>query len=292
METPSAQSVVVGVDRSQPSATALDWAADEAVRRDSELHIVHFVSAGAAHRPSRNRREAEDDRTSAQEFLEEAARKVQQSRAGLLVTWDVLSGEPAPGLIELGEHAALEVVGARGLNRFAALLLGSVSQRLVAHAACPVVVVRSGLPAAEASPDGPVIVLGAAPGEPSGVVWFAFAEAARWRAPLRVVRAWAYPQTYPGYISVAQDEAEQRDAEEGRELMDVLAAARHAYPGVTVVEDISLAEPEEALVGASRGAHLVVVGARRKRPPLSMPLGPVTQRVLQHAHCPVAVVPV
>lgn len=288
METPSARSVVVGVDRSEAAARAADWAAEEAARRGCELHIVHFL--GTPHRLAPRRQEAGDELTAAQEFLERLAHRVQQDRPGPAVTWEAVADDPVSGLVELSRRVALEAVGARGLNRFAALLLGSVSGRLIAHAACPVVVVRSG--AEEPADSEPAIVLGAAPAEPPGPVWFAFAEAARWEAPLRVVRAWLSPQVYPGYVAVTPEEAARREAEERAELAVVLAGARKAYPRVRVIEEIALAEPEEALVQASRGAYLVVVGARRKRPAPAMPLGAVPHRVVQHAHCPVAVVPV
>ena len=54
----------------------------------------------------------------------------------------VLQGQPADVLLEQGADAALIVVGRRGLGGFKSLLLGSVSQQVVQHATCPVVIVN------------------------------------------------------------------------------------------------------------------------------------------------------
>jgi nucleotide-binding universal stress UspA family protein len=55
----------------------------------------------------------------------------------------VIEGNPAGALIDAAKGAQLLVVGCRGHNTLAGLLLGSVSQHCVQHAPCPVVVVRS-----------------------------------------------------------------------------------------------------------------------------------------------------
>ncbi|MCQ4042314.1 universal stress protein [Streptantibioticus rubrisoli] len=288
MNTPSADSVVVGFDRSQAAAGALHWSADEAARRDTELHIVHalgFYQPDTSHQSL-----ADKDLLAAEEDVEQAARLAQEGREGLVATWEVVWGDPVAALIRVSRQVALVVVGARGLNRFTAVLLGSVSQRVAAHSVGPVVVVRGTQDRGDVAIPG-AVVLGAAPGESPQAVEFAFAEAARWHAPLHVVRAWMYPQALPGYLAVPPPDAEEHVAMERAELADMLASGRNAFPDVDVTVEIRLTEPEEALINASHTAHLVVVGARRHRPSFSMPLGKVVQRVLHHAHCPVAVIP-
>lgn len=59
----------------------------------------------------------------------------------------LVEGHPVGILIEASAHADLLVVGSRGHGGFVGALLGSVSHRCVAHAACPVVVVPPPQPA-------------------------------------------------------------------------------------------------------------------------------------------------
>jgi nucleotide-binding universal stress UspA family protein len=58
----------------------------------------------------------------------------------------VLEGQVARTLLEHAEDADLLVVGARGRGQFAGMVMGSVSQRCVSHATCPVAVVRDPAP--------------------------------------------------------------------------------------------------------------------------------------------------
>ena len=59
------------------------------------------------------------------------------------VSQRVVQGHPAQVLLDAAADAALLVVGSRGLGGVRGMLLGSVSQHVVARAACPVVVVRA-----------------------------------------------------------------------------------------------------------------------------------------------------
>lgn len=140
--------IVVGVDGSQTSRRALAWAADEALAREAELHVVHAweaqpVGAGVGIAPGRRSGAAPQEHQEearqlvtgliAEELTEHGLRNVRPS---------VGRGSPASVLIEAARGADLVVVGARGTGGFKGLLLGSVSTKLANHAPCPVVIVR------------------------------------------------------------------------------------------------------------------------------------------------------
>ena len=300
------RSVVVGVDASTHARAALDWAADEAVLRGVPLRIAHAWTPAPHRVPGTDGLGAAKSMLqAAEEMLARAGSRVQERHSGLRVEFEVLPEEAVPGLIRLAEDAELLVVGSRGLSRFSSVLIGSVSQSLVAHASCPVVVFRGASEAIDPSPadsavepggaatvPGPgAVVLGAAPGEVAGPVEFAFAEAARRGVSLVAVRTWMYPASYGGYMVMPPDDSEQRNGEENRDLLEVLAAARKEYPDVKVFTEVGMNEPASTLVHVSAGAGLVVLGADRHRNRFALPIGRVAQQVLHHAHAPVAVVP-
>jgi nucleotide-binding universal stress UspA family protein len=284
--------VVVGIDSSPGAERALQWAADDADRRGAPLRIGYAWSLVGYRLPPVDYGDPlASARKAAEELLASAAKRVTRRFPELDVTTALLPDEPAVSLLAASEHAQLLVVGARGVNRFTALLLGSVSQTLAAHATCPVAVVPAAVTGEGLAEAGPV-VLGVAPDEVPGPVEFAFAEARLRGVPVRAVRTWRYPQTFPGEAVVPPQEEAEINRRESEELEGVLAAARTSFPAVPVVTEVVLNEPEAALVEASREACLVVVGARRRRGRHALPLGKVTQRVLHHARCPVVVVPV
>jgi nucleotide-binding universal stress UspA family protein len=288
--------VVVGIDTSPHAEQALDWAADEAARRGAPLHIAHAWIMTPYQVPPTERGDiAQDYVQAARTLVQQAQDRVLAQHPGLDVSTELLTHGAVPGLVAAAEHADLLVVASRGHNRLASTLLGSVSLGLSAHAPCPVVVVKDH-PASAPEPGGDgeghdAVVLGAAPGQAPAPVEFAFSEAARRGVPLRVIRTWMYPQAYPGIVAVPAVEEATRTREETADLTDVLAAARKAFPDVQVDQRVLLDEADAALVDASRGACLLVLGAERHQRRFTMPIGPTTHRVLHHAHCPVAVVP-
>ena len=137
--------IIVGVDGSDESARALDWAADEAKLRDARIRVVSawhvptlVYSSGYA--PMVAPSADESTAHAVQEIAEGAAGDVESM--GLEAEPVVIHGNAAEALIDASAEADLLVVGSRGHGGFAGLLLGSVSAQCAHHSHCPVVIVR------------------------------------------------------------------------------------------------------------------------------------------------------
>lgn len=134
--------IVVGIDGSSESFTAVQWAAHEAKARGARLVLAH-----AWHVPATLGLADAVGPVVDWSFLEEAARSaLQKARRsihedGVEIEELLIEDHPVPGLLSAAEGADLLVVGSRGLGGFSGLLLGSVSQGVLHHAPCPVAVV-------------------------------------------------------------------------------------------------------------------------------------------------------
>lgn len=134
--------IVVGVDGSPSSVAALRWASDQAELTGGELHAITswhlpttygWIPAVADF----------DWAANARTTLEQAIKGPLDEGRGASVRRHILEG-PAPRvLLNAAADADLLVVGSRGHGEFAGMLLGSVAQHVVTHAACPVLVVRT-----------------------------------------------------------------------------------------------------------------------------------------------------
>lgn len=301
--------IVVGYDGSTQARAATRWALDEAARTDVPvrlLSVFEWLSGGSWMGPGPGpgtwpdevpRREAENE-------LNAALAEARRTHPDVDVDGAVLDGPPALRLRESSERAALVVLGNRGHGGFTGLLTGSTSLAVSAHAHCPVVVVR-GVDPSTGSRDGDVVV--GVDGSPESLLAleFALAQAAGRGVPLRVLRSWHLPAPawgtpLPGWNLVAPpggapgaplgfDPEEVRRAE--RAVLDeVLAERRRAHPEVDVRPEVALGGPAGTLIEATATAQLVVVGSRGRGGFRGLLLGSVSQQVLHHAACPVAVV--
>ncbi|MCH6471174.1 universal stress protein [Sinomonas terrae] len=132
--------IVVGIDGSEASSSALAWALEEARLRGTGLRAItawRYPVLGDATAvvpdPEAFRQDAIDT---------QAGQLAAADVSGVPVESVVVEGDSSQVLLDAARDADLVVVGSRGHGGFAGLLLGSVSAQLVHHATCSVVVVR------------------------------------------------------------------------------------------------------------------------------------------------------
>jgi nucleotide-binding universal stress UspA family protein len=136
--------IVVGVDGSDGSLDALQYAIDEArshgadVEAVSAWHVPTMIYTGG-YIPMPPDPTGFERATKA--ALDKALSEVAAETDGVEITPVVREGQAAEVLVEAAKSADLLVVGSRGRGGFTGLLLGSVSQQCAQHAPCPVVVV-------------------------------------------------------------------------------------------------------------------------------------------------------
>jgi nucleotide-binding universal stress UspA family protein len=283
--------VVVGVDGSEPSLRAADWAADEAALRGVPLRVVYaslwerYEGKSLAVDVAKPAEEVRAD-----DILDTAARRARTRQPDLKVSADALPEEPEYALVREGRQASLMVLGTRGRSGIVNLLLGSVSLTVAAHAHCPVIVLRGSHDNQSAAPVHGRVVVGVGEDPDDGAVLrFAYEEARRRGAVLEAVRVWRCPAhettDHPLLAGEPARVHEQRAAE------DLEAALADAPADLEVHRRTIEGHAQRVLVDVSHRADLLIVGARRREGHIGLQLGRVAHAALHHSACPVAVVP-
>jgi len=284
--------VAVGYDRTGPGERALGVAAREAARRGGTLVVMtayHWLTP-----PEPGALTAADTeataRKAAEEIVQYGATRVRGEQPDLPVETRAVAGYAGRVLASASHEADLLVVGDRGTGGFQGMLLGSTSLRTLAEACCPVIVVRG-----DADDSRNRIVAAVDIDENSDALLdFAFDEASRRGSGLTVIHVWdepwiaAYGQQDPGIADdVARIERERDDR-----LAALVQSFHERYPETHPFHQLAIGSAAGLLVEASRRADLLVTGARRHAEGRhGMLIGPVSHNLLQHAECPVAVVP-
>jgi nucleotide-binding universal stress UspA family protein len=283
--------VLVATDGSPDAAAAIEWLARLPLPASARLRVVTMLAL-----PS-----WPGDVPTAPEYYEglfaDAERIAAAGRQALVRRWplaeaEVLRGEVREGIIEAARafEADLLVVGARGLGALTGALLGSVSAAVVRHAACPVLVVKGG-------PRELRRVVVAVDGSPDSMAAARFLSALPLDRGLSVrLLAVAEPPASPAAILAAPASTVSGALLEGRRtvLEGVLArVAADLEPRVGRVEcSVVTGSPAAEIIRATGepGVDLTVVGARGLGFLGRFILGSVSERVLEHAACPVLVV--
>lgn len=284
--------IVVGVDASEGSTHALHWALEEAAHRGWVVRAVlawGFLDQHHAVVPERF------DPGYTEEDAKEALRTYVEKALGIdsaaAVERLVVDDLPARALVDASEDAELLVLGARGLGGFRGLLLGSVSQRCLHQARCPVAVIRPHETEAPANVQ-PRVVVGVDGSIYSrhALTWAADEARAR-KAVLEVLHAWQPPFVggFPFTASTVDFSAFESTAHELIDtIVDEVDTAGLVEP---VQKTVVCTGPASALLEAAHRAHVLVVGARGIGGVQRFLLGSVSHQVALHATRPVIVVP-
>lgn len=276
--------IVVGVDGSDCAAAALLWALHESELRGCALTAVmvwdylgqHHPDGSTAFEPSYNAQQADE---ALNRFVVDAVGESDSGRVGTELMFDLA----ARGMVEASKTASLLVLGARGLGGFRELLLGSVGQRCLHEAACPVAIVRT--PRAVTVTDHGRVVVGVdgSPASNAALRW-AGQEALYRGAELTVVHA--APSVFldlplPDPVRVIDVVNKEANAVLEHALADLKLPTSVKVHLVQATDS-----PAKALLQACLEADLVVVGRAGRGLLRGRLLGSVATQISHHSTVP------
>ena len=281
--------IVVGADGSETGTRALRWAVAEAEARGWTVEAVHaWHQPFLVDSPLVVAQPEMDALSEAAGVAFEDALQLAGVGSSPLVERRLVQGSAPEALLATAEGADLVVVGSRGRGGFKRLLLGSVSDHVLHHAPCSVVVVpphdQPEPVTAEGGP-GPVLVGvdGSAPSR-EALRW-ALEHAAARGASVRAVMAWSYlVQEGSGFDpGFGEDDV--------RAVLDALVAdVAGAHPPVALEAKLVNGLPAETILDEASSASTVVVGARGIGGFKGVLVGSVSKQVVHHSPRPVTVV--
>ncbi len=143
MSAPESKRIVVGVDGSPSSIRALEWAIRQARLTGDVIDAIYAWHVATSYGPVVD---VPDYGALGQEIMSKAIAEAQaatsETGASGQIRPHVVEGHPVQVLLDAARGADLVVVGSRGHGGFSGALLGSVSQNVVHHAPCPVLIMR------------------------------------------------------------------------------------------------------------------------------------------------------
>ena len=272
------QGVVVGVSESPAGAAALDWALEQAARREVPLTAVRawdipaygpYYSVGTALRTTSPEFEATELRI-AQGALAQALQRA-PGAASVKGTAVARRGRPPEVLVAAATTAELLVLGTRGVGALSRVVhLGSVTSSVLHHAHGPVAVIPEPEQGSAAAPRRVVVGVDGSPASQRALVW-AVAQARLTGATL-----------VPLAVGDSHDTASLRGAAHK-------AGAEPDGP-VQVEPQVRSGNVSHELIAAGAGAELLVIGSRGRGGFASLLLGSTSSQVAGHAVRPVVVV--
>ncbi len=273
--------VVVATDGSVDARAALVWAAGWAAEQQLSLRALAAHAVTTAHIPLLPRMAAR-----ARHDLDDDLASVCRDRPGLVVDRAVVWDNPASAMVSASRAATAVVLAGPADQPWKQTAMASSSATVAAHARCPVIAVPHGHVDGWKPPRRVVLGLDGSP-ESAEAGEFAFAQAARWSAPLSAVHALDMPSLMSwSFGPLLGSDQGQLTAE----LDAALRAAKQRHPTVDACISLVPGAPGAVLRELSEPGSLLVVGSRGLGGFTGLMLGSFSRTALQASRCPIAVV--
>jgi nucleotide-binding universal stress UspA family protein len=286
------KSIVVGVDGSEGSFEALIWATHHAQRTGLPLKVVTVTEMPAVYTaagvPALPPGSTFDDLV--QQGVDVNLRAVDDAKAfdlGIEVSGTSVVGTPVVNLVEATSPGDVLVVSATSQKGRMTDVLGSVATGVVHRAHGPIVVVHG--PVAHDAPVRRIIVGIDGWDESKVALDWACDLATQVGAAIELVHGWEYPYRTKDTTADSPKTEMLRDATALADgvVAELSVERRRTVTSTHIVEGAA----SDALIDASKGADLLVVGSRGRGGVRSLLLGSVSRKVVQHAECTVVVIP-
>jgi nucleotide-binding universal stress UspA family protein len=294
--------ILLATDGSEEATLAAHTAVDLADKTNSELHVIYVGWLDYGY-PSYVIPDPEYMQQ-LQEKLAQEARKLLDAEverakaAGANVVEAHLSmGSPDAEIVKLAEEigAGLIVMGSRGLGGIRRALIGSVSDSVVRHAHCPVLVARAG-GNGQVTPSSQRILLATDGSKEATLATQTVTEiATKTGSELHLVHV-SVPPYHPSYEGVyTGDYLQEEEAElerEAQELLNEQVKRVEAAGGSVAQAHPRVGRPESEITDLAEeiGARLIILGSRGLGVMRRVLMGSVSESVVHHAHCSVLVV--
>ena len=279
--------IVVGVDGSERNQAAVDWAVAEAVRARGDLRLV-----GVARDPSTTTVQQWTRVGAVQYSVEDTEAILCRMSRRIMPRWERVAIESPTGvaereLLRLLQRGDVLVVGRRGIGPVERAVLGGTSMAAAGRSPVPTVIVPDDWDQ-EGHNTWPLVAGLDGTERDDPVLEFAFRRAEALDVRLDVVGAWETPRLYAREESAAQSRQKEAETRLGERLQSWVTR----FPRVDAVWSAPQTQPSSALLDEGRGAQLIILGRFSGAHHFDGFSGfSTSRRVLHHAVCPVAIVP-
>lgn len=283
--------ILLCVSPGEDFEAALDYTVAEAARRGCGIHLALAVRPIWVGPPDVADLRLVDGewRKYGTDFLIECERRVTRAVGpDVTVSTEITHGSVVPALVEVSQNAAIVVMQHHRMDRAHHVPTLSVTNGVAARAQAPVVAVPDAW--RERARHRDVIAVGVEDAATSAhVAEWAFEEAQRLGATLRLVRGWHFSAAFDADVFEGQAGLVQ-SAYVREEMRREFAEVMERFPDVPCEVVAMHGQGADVLVAQSHEVRRVVVGRHEPTLPVGSHLGPVTRAVLNHSACPVVVV--